>query len=127
LLGHVSLRALWPYAIPTSLHGVGSLNGIVGVIMVVNTAKVAGYTAGSIADYIAMATLSVVQSPDHCDPLPSILDLMAPSCADREKPTGITAGDMAFLKALYFHNTGIGPTLSRDDIEFNMMRQFKGS
>jgi secretin/TonB-like protein len=126
LLGHVSLRALWPYAIPSGLHGVGSLNGIVGVIMVVNTAQVAGYTAGSIADYIAMATLSVVQSPDHCDPLPSILDLMAPSCSNREKPTGITAGDMAFLKALYFHNTGIGPSLSRDDIQSNMMRQFKG-
>jgi hypothetical protein len=125
MVGPVSLRALWPYVIPTG-HGVGSLNGIVGVVIVVNTAKVAGYTIGQIADYIAMATLSVVQSPDHCDPLPSILDLMAPSCVAREQPAGLTAGDLAFLRALYYHNTGIGPSLSRDDIQINMMQQFKG-
>jgi hypothetical protein len=68
----------------------------------------------------------VVQSPDHCDPLPSILDLMSSSCGTREKPTDVTAGDLAFLKALYYHNTGLGPTLSMDDIEINMMRQLKG-
>jgi Secretin and TonB N terminus short domain len=126
MIGPVNLLALWPYAIPTGLHSIDGLGGIVMTILVIDTAKVAGYTIGSIADYVAMATLSVVQSPDHCDPLPSILDLMAPSCSGREKPAGITAGDMAFLKALYFHNTGIGPTLSRDDIQLNMMRQFKG-
>lgn len=125
MIGPVNLLALWPYAIPTGLHSIDGLGGIVSTILVIDTAKVAGYTIGSIADYVAMTTLSVVQSPDHCDPLPSILDLMAPSCDEREKPTGITAGDMAFLKALYFHNTGIGPTLSRDDIKLNMLRQLK--
>lgn len=126
MIGPVNLFAMWPYAIPTSLHGNGGLSGIATVIMVVDTAKVAGYTIGSIADYIAVASLSVVQSPDHCDPLPSILDLMASSCAAREKPSGVTAGDLAFLRALYFHNTGIGPSLSRDDMKLNMMQQFKG-
>jgi len=67
-----------------------------------------------------------VQTPDHCDPLPSILDLESSTCGAREKPTAITAGDLAFLKALYYHNTGIGPTLSRDDIQINMLRQFQG-
>jgi hypothetical protein len=126
MMGPVSLLALWPYAIATSLHGTGSLGGIASVILVVDTSKVAGYTIGAVADYAAMATLSVVQSPDHCDALPSILDMMAPSCSGREKPAGITAGDLAFLRALYFHNTGVGPSLSRDDIQANMMRQFKG-
>jgi hypothetical protein len=71
-------------------------------------------------------TLSVAQSPDHCDPLPSILDLMSSSCATREVPTAITAGDLAFLKALYYKNTGLGPSLSRDAIQSNMLQQFKG-
>jgi hypothetical protein len=65
----------------------------------------------------------VAQSPDHCDPLPSILDLMS-SCATREAPTAITAGDIAFLKALYYLNTGLGPSMSRAAIRDNMMQQF---
>ena len=107
--------------------GSGSGIGIGVVILVVDTRKVAGYTIGTIADYLAMLTLSVVQSPDHCDPLPSILDSMSSSCGTRERPTAITAGDLAFLKALYYLNTGLGPSLSRDEIQDNMMGQFKRS
>ena len=105
--------------------GSGSGIGIGVVILVVDTAKVAGYSAGTIADYLAMLTLSVAQSPDHCDPLPSILDLMSSSCGARAKPTAITAGDLAFLKALYYRNTGLGPSLSRAEVQDNMTRQFK--
>jgi len=102
----------------------GSGIGIGVVILVVDTTKIAGYALGTIADSLAMLTLSVAQSPDHCDPLPSILDLMSSSCGTREKPTAITAGDLAFLKALYYLNTGLGPSLSRDMIQDNMTRQF---
>ncbi|HEY0745327.1 MAG TPA: hypothetical protein VGD63_01400 [Steroidobacteraceae bacterium] len=127
LLGHVQLWPLWPIVIETGLNGGrGGSTGMVGVVIVIDTTKVAGSTIGSIADYAAMVSLTVAESPNHCDPLPSILDLMSSSCAGRDKPAGITAGDLAFLKALYFHNTGLGPTLSRDDIESNMKRQFKG-
>jgi hypothetical protein len=87
--------------------------------------KVAGATIGSIADYAALLALTVVQSPEHCDPFPSILDLMSPSCTASEKPAGITAGDLAFLKGLYYHNTGLGTSLTRDEIERNMLQQFK--
>jgi hypothetical protein len=125
LLGPLSLMALWPYAIPTSAHGNGGRSGIVSVILIIDTTQVAGYTIGSIADYAALLALTVVQSPHHCDPLPSILDLMSPDCALREKPAGVTAGDLAFLKALYYHNTGLGPTLTRDQIGRNMLAQFK--
>jgi hypothetical protein len=105
--------------------GSGSGIGIGIVILVVDTTKVVGSAIGTIADYLAMVTLSVVQSPDHCDPLPSILDLMSSSCGSREMPTAITAGDLAFLKALYYKNTGLGPSLSRNEIEANMVQQFK--
>jgi hypothetical protein len=104
--------------------GSGSGSGIGVVILVVDTSRVAGYSIGAISDYLAMLTLSVVQSPDHCDSLPSILDLMSSACAEREMPSAITAGDLAFLKALYYKNTGLGPSLSRNQIEDNMIRQF---
>jgi hypothetical protein len=105
--------------------GSGSGSGIGVVILVVDTTKVVGSTIGAIADSLAMLTLSVAQSPDHCDPLPSILDLLSSSCGTRAAPTGITAGDLAFLKALYYKNTGLGPSLSRSAIQDNMVGQFK--
>jgi hypothetical protein len=105
--------------------GSGSGIGIGIVILVVDQPKLVGYTIGTIADYAAMLTLSLVQSPEHCDPLPSILDLMSSSCGAREMPTAMTAGDLAFLKALYYKNTGLGPSLSRAEINDNMLRQFK--
>jgi len=100
-------------------------SGIGVVILIVDTAKIAGYSIGTIADYLAMLSLSVAQSPDHCDPLPSILDLMSSSCGGRAKPTAITAGDLAFLKALYYRNTGLGVALRRAAVANNMMRQLE--
>ena len=122
-IGGIALQALWPRVIPTSAYVNGSGRSILAVFLAIDTNKVAGYSIGSIADYLAVAALTLVQSPDHCDPMASILDLMAPSCASRDRPTAVTAGDLAFLKALYYRNTGLGRTPSRSDIENNMMRQ----
>lgn len=122
----VNQKYLGNDSIGTRLGGSsGSGSGIGVVRLVVDTTKLGRYSIGTLADYLAMLTLSVAQSPDHCDPLPSILDLMASSCGTRAGPATITAGDLAFLKALYYLNTGLGPSLSRDAIEDNMMRQFK--
>lgn len=104
--------------------GSGSGAGIGMVILVVDTSRAAGYSVAALADALAMLTLSVAQSPDHCDPLPSILDLESPNCGTRAQPAAITAGDLAFLRALYYRNTGLGPSLSRAAIQDNMTRQF---
>jgi hypothetical protein len=128
MLLRLDLLPIWPritphYADQDSFGGGGG-SGIGVVILLIDTTKVAGYTMGTISDYLAMLTLSMVQSPDYCDPLPSILDIFSSRCGASERPTAITAGDLAFLKALYYLNTGLGPGFSRDDIENNMMRQF---
>jgi hypothetical protein len=127
LVGGVQLESLWPRVIPTSSHPIDSARSIMSVILVVDTKRIEGAEIGSIADYLAMAALTVIRSPDHCDPLPSILDAMSASCGARPKPAALTAGDLAFLKALYYHNTGLGLTLSRDEMVLNMTRQFRGS
>jgi hypothetical protein len=119
----LNLLPVWPQITPRT--GGGDTNGIGAVILVIDTNKVGGYGIGAVADYLSMLTLSLVQSPDNCDPLPSILDLMSSSCGTREKPTAMTAGDLAFLKALYYRNTGLGSSLSRSEIQDNMNRQFK--
>lgn len=127
-VAHLDVWPMWPQSIPhyaengaigTHIGG-GNTNGIGAVILVVDTTKAVDYSIGAIADSLAMLSLSVTQSPDHCDPLPSILDLMSSSCSMREAPTGITAGDLAFLKALYYKNAS--PT--RSQIQDNMVRQF---
>lgn len=116
LVRGLELRSLWPAVIPNSLHSYDSGRGILQVLLLVDLNQVAGATIGSIADYAAMVGLSLIESPDHCDSLPSILDIMSPTCRSRAEPTGITAGDLAFLKALYYRDTGLGRTLSRDEI-----------
>ena len=117
--GGVELQPMWPrVALGDCCSG-----GIVGAIFVIDMTKAAGYTIGSIADYVSMLTLSPAENPDHCAPLPSILDLMAPSCGARDKPAEVTAGDVAFLKALYYHD--MGRMLTRSEMQLNMMEQFR--
>ena len=128
-LADLHVMPVWPqitqhYAAGSTLGshlGGGSGGGIGVVILVVDTTKVVGDSIGAIADYLAMLSLSVAQSPDHCDPLPSILDLISSSCGNRESPTAMTAGDLAFLKALYYKNA----SLTSSQIQDNMARQFK--
>jgi hypothetical protein len=128
MVGGIDLQALWPRVIPTSNLAAGEASrSILGVVLVINTKRMSGITIGTIADYAALVSLTVIQNPNQCDPLPSILDAMSPGCTSRDKPTGITAGDLAFLKALYYKNTGLGGTLSRDSIQVNMTQQFQGS
>jgi hypothetical protein len=119
----LNLLPIWPKIDPRN-NG-GDTNGIGAAVLVVDVRRIEGTPIGAIADYLAVLALSVIQSPDHCDPLPSILDLMSSSCGAREKPTAITAGDLAFLKALYYKDTGLGSSPSRAGIEANMMSQFK--
>ena len=123
---NIYLEPIWPQITPNYLGDDHEMRGIGTVILVVDTTKVGSNSLGTIADYAAMLTLSLIQSPDHCDPLPSILDVMSPSCANRENLTAMTAGDLAFLKALYYRNFVYGRSPSRGAIEYSMMQQFKG-
>jgi hypothetical protein len=97
---------------------------IVNVILIADTNRVAGYTIGSISDYLAVLALTMVQSPENCDPLPSILDLMTPGCHDGDKSGAVTAGDLAFLEGLYRTDLSAAPMLERENIFAQMMRGF---
>jgi hypothetical protein len=97
---------------------------IVSALIVVDANKVNGMTIGSVSDYLAVLTLSQAKSPDTCSQLPSIMDLMASTCDNRDKVTQVTAGDLAFLRALYKANLEQPLNLETSDIENNMMRQF---
>lgn len=121
-IGHVVGTV--PHCLPGSHLQTECSNEIINVILIADSRKVAGYTIGSISDYLAVLALSMEQSPDRCDPLPSILDLMTPGCRNASKPSGVTAGDLAFLRALYQSDLSVVGALERSDIYAGMMRQF---
>ncbi len=97
---------------------------IVAAFIIIDTNKVVGMEIGSISDYVAVLTLTQAQPTDSCGALPSILDLMAPDCG-REKATLLTAGDIAYLRALYKADLGQEMAVEKSNIENDMRRQFK--
>ena len=112
-----------PARLGTRLY-TGINSSIFNALIVVDANQVTGHTIGSISDFLAMMILSRVQSPDTCGALPSILDLMAENCG-REEPAQLTAGDIAFLRALYRMDLKEQLSLETYDIQNAMMREFK--
>jgi hypothetical protein len=98
---------------------------LVFVLVVADTTKLGSFSVGSISDYIAMLALSRPASLDGCEALPSIIDLMSPICGASSTATAITAGDSAFLRALYLVNMEQSLSLQRTDIQNQMMREFE--
>jgi hypothetical protein len=100
-------------------------SGIVNVLIVADMSKIVGREIGQISDYLAMLALTQAFAAEQCGSLPSIMDLMAPDCGERDKPSGITAGDLAFLRALYHTDLEAVLPAEQDHILDNMMHQFK--
>jgi hypothetical protein len=98
---------------------------IVNAVLVVDLNKTTGHAIGPVADYLAVLTLTQAFAPEQCGTLPSIMDLLAPNCGAREAPTEVTAGDLAFLKALYRTDMELVLEMEQSTINDSMMRQFK--
>jgi hypothetical protein len=97
---------------------------IASALIIVDAAKIKGMPIGPLSDYLAMLTLSQSKAPGTCAQLPSIMDLMAPDCQGSERPAQITAGDLAFLRALYSIDLETPLDLEQSSLESNMMKQF---
>jgi hypothetical protein len=69
------------------------------VLIVADPGKLADMEIGTLADYIAMLSLSQIEKPEPCGALPSIVNMLAPDCP--QKPSAMTVGDAAFLIGLY--------------------------
>lgn len=70
------------------------------VLIVVDFNKAKGNKVGPLSDYIAMLALAQMQSTDECQPVPTVMNLLA-SCGLAAKPTGLTDMDLAYLTGLY--------------------------
>lgn len=114
-----------PAGLPGSRLSSHISSAIVNVVIVADTNKIVGRPIGAIADYIAVLTLTQAFASERCGTLPSIVDLMVPDCGDKENLTGVTAGDLAFLRALYKTDIEAVLPLERSAIHTSMMRQFE--
>ena len=66
----------------------GLHSGLNHVIIVADPLLIADQEIGALADYIAMLALAEPRSLDDCEPLPTILNLLAPGCAGASPDTG---------------------------------------
>jgi hypothetical protein len=76
------------------------------IYIIADTGQTQVYSLGAIADYVAVLALSQTQSFEDCKSIPSITNLISPSCGADLKPTAITDTDMAFLKGVYAMDPG---------------------
>jgi hypothetical protein len=94
-------------------------------LVVIDTKTIIDYPVGSIVDYIGMMVLAQTQITEDCGGLPSILELMTPKCRGTA-PDSITAGDVAYLKALYSIDLAHVVAMQRSSIGDVMIRSFTG-
>jgi hypothetical protein len=97
----------------------------VHVLIIADGGQIARYSLQSVADYLAVLSLTHMSQLDRCAPLPSITDLLASGCA-KPAPDSLTATDRAYLKALYSADLEKNLNLERADIHDQMMQQIEG-
>jgi hypothetical protein len=95
--------------------GNGQTSDFYHVVIAADPTRLTDYPIGQLADYIALLALSHVDTPDSCQPLSSISNLLATGCAN--VPDGLSAADLAYLDGLYRRmNGGINASLQRGAI-----------
>lgn len=77
----------------------GVRSGFNHVLIVVDSGKLVGRKFNPLGDYIAMLALTQLSSPDACQELPSIVNILAAGCDSAID--GMTVTDLAYLRGLY--------------------------
>jgi hypothetical protein len=95
------------------------------VLVVVDSAAVAGQPIGRIADDVAVHALARSPTPAGCRDLPTILDALKPACATSAALDGATEGDVAYLKGLYSTNPRAFLQLQQAGVSGSVARQLK--
>ena len=100
--------------------GDGLKSGLYNVIIVADPTRLVDYEMGPLADYIALLALAQIGSPDGCQQLPSILNLLAKDCPS--PPDALTANDLGYLSALYKMSPGSTIQVQRNEMTYQMQQ-----
>lgn len=95
------------------------------VTLVADAHKLDGMSLQTVSDYMAFLALTRVTALEACTALPSIMDLLASGCADRDKPATLSAADTALLKALYASSLEGKIGIEQAEVNKKMLRALK--
>jgi hypothetical protein len=70
-------------------------------LIIVDANRIAGLSAGQVADYLAMASLAHVRAESSFAGTDTVLNLFAPGLDAAHRPAGLTPWDTDYLTALY--------------------------
>jgi hypothetical protein len=104
--------------------GDGMRSSLYHVIIVADPNKLVDHEVGTLADYIALLALSQLSRLDACQPLPSIVNLLAKDCA--RNAVTLTENDLGYLRGLYAMGPGRNLRGQEDAIAFQMQQQLDG-
>jgi len=97
--------------------GDGLKSGLYNVLIAADPGKLVDNEIGALSDYIAMLALAQVKTPDICQPLDSILNLLADGCP---APASLTANDIGYLTALYKMSPESTIQVQRNEMAYQM-------
>jgi hypothetical protein len=121
----VTAMGLQPSGVGGSYLTNGQRSEFLHVLIIADSGQLALFTVHSIADYLALLSLTRMAQLDQCAPLPSVTDLLASGCATPVADS-LTAADRAYLKSLYTADLEKNLNIERGDIHDRMMRQIEG-
>jgi hypothetical protein len=106
--------------------GDGLRSSLYHVLIVADPSKLGDFEMGIIGDYIALVALSQPAAPNACTDLPSILNVTTKGCHADAPAKMLTAGDKAYLGALYKTTLGANLRVQRGEISVEMKNVLAG-
>ena len=103
--------------------GDGMRSAFYNILIVAEPGKLLDDEIGSLADYIALLSLTQLASLDTCQQLPSITNLLARDCAPVKE---LTDNDRAYLKGLYRMGADRIEGVQRAQITYDMQQSLEG-
>ena len=103
----------------------GIHSGLNHILIVIDSSKLAGHEIVPLSDYISMLALTQLGSLDACQPLLSVVNMLAADCDHAVE--GLTPFDLAYLQGLYRMAAGRKAIFQRNDIADTMMDALAGT
>jgi hypothetical protein len=98
---------------------------LVHSLILADASKVADAKIGAIADYVAVLALARWQGLEHCNAIPTILNLLADGCSADSVAETATVDDLGLLKGLYTVDPREAGSLQRMSIAGRMETEAK--